>query len=227
MNCFIIGDSHTGSLKRAWDSISKKQQAIKFTFFDSTTDTMKDLILDDDRLVPSTPFLEKNIAITSGGLRAIPIKSAEAILIYSLGIRFPRIPVGVTAAAIVATCRDILRDSIGYRLAAEIRSISDVPLFLGNKPQRVDVVDKAHLADYVPMHILSEVMQQQIGISNTRLVSQPPSTLADPLNTEFSFSTNPKSLRSGSRKEPDGSHMNEEYGKEYMNHFITEAFQQC
>jgi len=66
----IIGNSHVGALKEAWDDIGSDHASLDVTFFAARGDRLKDLVVNGNTLRadgPGATPLKKFMAFTSGG----------------------------------------------------------------------------------------------------------------------------------------------------------------
>ena len=82
-NICVLGNSHVGALKRAWDLMPEWHQEYNLVFFTARSNGLGGLFLIDNKLVPKTDRLKRTITYTSGGKSEIDIVEYDLFLILA------------------------------------------------------------------------------------------------------------------------------------------------
>lgn len=86
----VIGDSHLGALKHAWQEIEKAHSDVQLTFFGTPKESSRHLRLIDRKIVPSTPTVENFFKLTSGGRAYISVDDYDFFILHGLGVSLHR-----------------------------------------------------------------------------------------------------------------------------------------
>jgi hypothetical protein len=84
----ILGSSHLGALKQAWDKGAPVSPALSVDFFGATGWRLEDLRYENGALRPQSDKLRKFMKRTSGGKESIVIDSYDAFVLYGLALDF-------------------------------------------------------------------------------------------------------------------------------------------
>lgn len=227
MKICVLGNSHVGSLKRAWDQVSYKWPDVELTFFAQRGDGLRGLSIADGRLVATNERLKSALEFTSGGHSDIDPNGFDSILIYGSGAmpafqsdRF------VSAAALKCSLEDLTYDTVSYSVLRKIRGLTDKFVWVGHDPLRArGVVDNSgNVKEYLSgINILNEKIYCPL---NSRMVTQPIETIVNGKNTDAKYSAGSKRLSIGdaadgeSHPEHDSLHMNDAFGKLWICQFL-------
>lgn len=221
MEICILGNSHIGSLKRGWDNIGKNHSDHKVTFFASPSDSLKNLSIENGKLVPasSDPYLTKNFRYVSGGLDCICPNDYDLFVVYGLYFNFTPMDFRLSSAVINSTCRDNYEGSLNFRIASMIRELSTSPIYAGHDPLSSKPL-KNQTSSIVSYSDSIEITSREVCIDNLNFILQPSITVTNGCNTKLEYSKNSRSLSDRSISETDTRHMNDEFGGIYLDEFL-------
>ncbi len=218
----IIGNSHVASLKTGWDEIKDRHGDCELTFFASPKRNMNNLEIKDDVLRPTTVVLRKNMKYTSGGLGQIAPNDYDAIVIYGLGLRVPRLDKRLSRAVLEQTLKDNLFQSLNYRTAMRVRSACPLPIFMGHNPMHAASEDAEQATTFMSYAEVMDELTATMDIAAVKLVSQPAATVASDWFTKSQYAKGAKrlaikdKLEGALHDEDQQSHMGTEFGKLYL-----------
>jgi len=234
MKICIIGNSHVAALKLAWenhfDKRCKKDNDI--TFFASRGKSLRSLKLENNKLIPDSEHLKKNLRATSGGKSFIDLASYDVFLLYGLATQ-PYYKHGLFYSK--ALMEDWLAE---YRAASlPIKILEMMPaglckkIYIGHNPMPSDVLGpEANLVDCKSDAYelgLSFINKTVFNLYAAELLPQPPSTIAaSGRNTILEYNVGSRRLDVGdtrsNRLHPtrDRLHMNDKFGKIWLEEFF-------
>ncbi len=235
----VLGNSHVGTLRRAWDGPIGSEYADKaqLTFFAARGALLHQLELSDGKLVSSNEDVTNSITFTSGGLGEITIGDYDLFLISSLGLRDFPIPEGYYSQAVLkALLEDRYKPTIAYRLLRMIREVADTKIVLGLAPIAACTDDDMGTIEASEAYFNSCIdsmafaNQQFFAPWNAELMGQPRSTLtANGRHTLPHFTKNSRRLSIGDglddqiHPDTDRIHMNEDYGSLWLHDFFAKV----
>lgn len=232
MKLCIIGNSHTGSLKRAWDGVLKKQfeSKVEITFYAHKGVGLSGLKLDGKRLIADNELLKKSLEFTSGGKEFVELAEYDIFLIYGVRLKaYFASKQFYSNNVLFSSIQDQYVGTLGYKLLEMLRESVDSEIYLGHEPLRAvhkrDKIDNTS-DDYSRGIELAN--NQLFSKSDAVLVHQPQETLVgNNRNTNSKYSKGSKRLDvsencdSKLHDEIDNAHMNDEYGRVWLNSFLT------
>lgn len=229
MRIAVLGNSHVGSIKRAWDRIGPERPSVELVFFAQRADGMKDLRLDGRRLVADDPALKAALAFTSRGRDAIDLDDFDALLLYSLGVEpfFLDESRGYSRQVIQRAMEDIAFGRIGFRLLEQISDVWDRPIHVAHTPLVAahPATPKISPEQYAAgARRIDETIYRPRG---ARFTPQPLETIVNGRETDIRFSKGSKRLAIGDRADDkphpdfDIEHMNDEYGALWLREFLS------
>lgn len=236
MRLCVIGNSHVGSLKRAWDAAEDtgaRPEGVSLRFFASRHRGLEDGAVEDGRFVPRTPALRRDLAFTSGGAEEIELAAYDAFLVYGCFVAPYRDAGGFYSQACRAQAlEDHFRPRMGVRLAQALRAAlpARVPVLIGHNPLPCDPAVEARL-DPGPAtgedhytRALAMVNARFFAPEGLALVAQPAATRlgARPFFTAAHFAKGSRRLEVGDALDgaehgaADRVHMNDAFGALYL-----------
>lgn len=221
MKISVLGNSHVGSLKRAWDSINECYQNLSITFFASPSDSMGSLSIQGESLAPRSndQYLLKNFHYTSGGLDCIYPKDFDLFIVYGLYFKFPLLDSRLSSAVLKCTCHDNYHNSLNFRIVEMIRELSESPIYIGHDPLNSKQIANQPY-DVVSYENIIETTAAETHISKIHFIHQPSETVTNGWNTKSEYTINAKSLGNILVADNDTRHMNEEFGELYLREFF-------
>ena len=237
----VIGDSHTGALRKAANALSPDLlDEASLTFFSAPAALLRELRGSGRALAPATEELRQYLLKTTGGKERIEIASYDAFVLVGMkfGLDIPRLFGQVATAAhlkwgkaenlvsgacLNAILRARLKHSEAVRMAIRLRRKFAGPLILCAVPFRPEkILDEPKVRDdgrFRDVEILRSVVDRAKAISaeigadlNIDVIWQDESTSVVPGFTKRCFERpTTKKMREEGRE--DRFHANEEYGK--------------
>jgi hypothetical protein len=228
MKICVIGNSHVGALKRAWDKMSPAHPGLELVFFAHRGNGMSALKPQGKKLVPTTDDLCAAMKFTSGGQDHIVPADYDAFLIYGLkaspnfgaGERFFSRQVRQQALD------DLTHNKLSLKVLKMVRQLSEAPVYLGHEPlnSASETRPDASIAPYESG--IAQLNESFYGPLGAEMLMQPPSTMVNGKNTDPSFSKDSQRLAIGTSNNdaahPEGEdrHMNAAFGEIWLGAFI-------
>ncbi len=242
MKVLVIGNSHVGSLKRGWDNISLNYtNKVETVFAASRGRGMEEILINDGIMSGNTERLRNDLLFTAGESN-IHLDQFDTILVYGLRLRSgvfyrwlsPSSKLFYSKQCLIQTFKDYHEEILGFKIACQIRSQTDVPIFIGaplistfEKPEirkkltfspdlYIDAIDRANTLFWDPIG-LCYFPQPQDTIETTRL------------RTKEKYSKESRQLAVGDGFDnklhtgTDRGHMNEYFGERYLESFIDKC----
>ena len=227
MRICVIGNSHVGCIKAAWDNLRTDHNRYELTFFAAIDDTLSDLDLIGGKLIPKTPKLATSIAYTSGGLIEIDIGNFDAFLVYALRFNFPRISSAFSCALKKQLCADLFDDSLNGKLVRAIRHVSGKPIYVAQTPLPARDEIKIASDTLTSYESLSAMMSDAVSAEKASLIRQPATTMDRDNYTLNKFSIGSMRLATSAamegapHREKDVAHMNVDFGTIWLTAFFS------
>ncbi|MBY5927083.1 MULTISPECIES: hypothetical protein [unclassified Halomonas] len=228
----IIGNSHAGALKRAWDLVPEWHSANELTFFAARANGMRHLHLKGHTLIPRSRMLKESIRFTSGGLDSINVSDYDTFLIYGLQMEAFFIEPGsfFSAAVIRQSLLDSVDSTLSFNILKMIRSVTDKSIYIGHSPLLTMNSDEDWT--YSSEDYLSGVRLMNDEVLSSycaTLIAQPSATIVNGIFTKSEFLKGSKRLSVGDNRDDqvhpdhDDRHMNDTFGREWLSHFFEQV----
>jgi hypothetical protein len=224
----IIGNSHVASLKSAWDRIYGDYHDVSITFYAQRSVGLKDLIVDNGRLMPGTDALRDALRFTSDGHEYIDVKQFDHVLLYGLGVFAPIVSPDIfySEALIETLLSKGFDGSLGFKILNKIRKISSQKVFIGHVPLKKaiesDVNDISAYCNGIDI-----ANRLRLGSVNAELLRQPEITIINGNATHPKYSTGSMVLSIGDKHDgkthssTDDGHMNSVFGELWLKDFLS------
>lgn len=237
MKICIIGNSHVGAIKRAWECFfdEKSKKSITITFFAARQNLLQHLDYNRGRLRPTKKVVEECLSFTSGGKRFIDLAAYDTFLLYGLGTRPYFInDLFYSEALIEKSLSEYYSKSLAVKILKMIPADSAKQIYIGHnpmvaekqKPQRNAY--KPAIEDYT--RGISLANQNYFRPLGSELLMQPSQTIAESgQHTKSVFSRGSQRLEVGDsidhqlHPENERSHMNDEFGKVWLDQFLSDV----
>jgi hypothetical protein len=226
MKICIIGNSHVGALKRAWDI--EPHPSIDVDFLAARGASLRDLTVKRGTLVPATRSLKKALKFTSGGKSRINPKHYHCFLIYGAQAKHLIINQDnhYSQAVIRQTLHDHVQNTVSFEIITKLRSITDKKIYLGHHPliAAEGTIEKKPPDAY--LEGIQELNRHVYNPLNCELLPQPTETIVNGYYTDPVYTQGSKRLSVGNRRdnlphsEDDRTHMNEQFGKIWLQAFF-------
>ncbi|MFY0311854.1 hypothetical protein ACFMBG_18375 [Leisingera sp. D0M16] len=229
MKIAIIGNSHCGAWRRAWEKLASQFPSIDLTFFAARGGMINALSLKDQCLVPHTESLREVIKYTSGGFEKIDPALFDLFLVCGLQKQVvasydrPEYSQGVYNRMVL----DQFQASPAHQVLKKLRAITSKPIYFTPAPLRAYPPKKRPLArsTYEDQTVL--LQETFLTPLETIIFPQPHETIVDEVATDPRFSQNSSRLETG-RSNNDGSlhrdndiiHMNASFGELALRAFL-------
>lgn len=224
----VLGNSHVGALKLAYDADPSLASRMRLTFFAARGDEMRHLRLRDGRIEASTPLLEHSIRHTSGGLSEVDPQAYDAFLVYGLELRIQPPADGFFSRAVrEQTARDAAAKTAGLFAVELLGEAGAAPVFVGLGPSPAAGESTALGRDPGYAAIFEALNAAVFAPLGVELLGQPEETFADGWRTDRRFSIGSRRLDVGDEAsnelhpDNDSAHMNEAFGRIWLQAFET------
>ncbi len=225
MKICVLGNSQVACLKAAWDVADMRSRLHELTFFAAFGLSLSKLKIDGERLVPSTVSLRRHLMYTAGQ-GEINLPDYDAVLICGTGLVIRPVDARTSRQVLRTLSSDVLRNSLAYSLASQVRQISDTPIYIMPAP----LLDE-RTADRVRFEIVGydeyfSLMTQALDIPKAHLLKQPEQTITRGHYTKLEFSKDAVRLAVAGKqegiqhKDEDYNHMNADYGAVRLKDFF-------
>lgn len=222
----ILGNSHVGALKRAWDArgTANPEADVAPTFFASRHRGLSQARVEGRHLVPGTEDLARDLAFTSGGDGTVALDDFDAFLVYGLFVPAYRdAGQSYSAACRMAALHDHFDHRIGVILAQSLRAAVDVPVLIAHDPLPADpggvqgrpAARRDHYRDTIAM-----VNERFFAPAGLTMLAQPAETRVPerPFFTRAAYARGSRrlavgdALDDGAHPHEDRLHMNDAFG---------------
>jgi hypothetical protein len=254
----MVGNSHLAAIRLAWKEYAESYPRYRVKFYGSTRNSLRGIVSQKDfwgtYLGPKEAELRKRIQRVTGGSAKLRPKHYDGIILFSLGFNFQaaeriytdfRLPGFrqnpasslITEACFRAALKGALLDSAASYIARQIRSISNVPIYLSAQPYPSETIVsdgkravwqelvEADLNDLLRLYQgVAEEVARDLGIT---LFMPPPEVEVSPGLSAHSYCEGALRL---DLKTPKGnlklnySHMNAHYGKAVLDQILGQGF---
>lgn len=230
MKIGVIGNSHVGALKRAWDLFSlEDKKEIDLTFFAVGSRGMQDLEPRDGKLIAKTQKLADALIFTSEGKSEIDPLEYDIFLLYGLfaAAHFKENEKFYSKAATQRAMQDLVENQLSFEVLLKLRSITNKKIYVGHNPFKAaeNIINmKAHDGYLTGLKELNDKVYNQY---NAEIIPQPLETIVNLRSTNPIYTKNSKKLATGKKEdnelhpEQDNFHMNDDYGRLWLIEFIN------
>ncbi len=239
----VVGNSHLGALKRAWDSgAAARNPQFDLVFFGAPRRTALALRAADDVLASDDPSVRRALTLTSGMADPI-IRPADYDLIWLHGliglnwavpqaIRLDKYSRSGGAKLSSSLLRDLFsqkyRESVLHHLVQQIRTISRVAVFVSPQPflSEDSPYRKALHGQALPLAMQYEDrVRAELAAGALTYLAQNPSTVVDRCFTRARYAQAGERLvdSASSAIADDVRHMNADYGDIVIDDFTRAA----
>lgn len=230
MKICALGNSHVGSLKRAWDAIKGEYREQEITFFAHRSDGLEGLIAHDGKLIPNNEKLATALEFTSGGKKDIDPNEYDVFAIYGAGVNINVVKDNqfYSSAVVESSLNDLVTNTLSFNLLKRLRTLTMKPVFIGHLPLVLAMKVSADTgpSDYIArVELINKVIYRPL---KAELVRQPLSTIVDGNSTHPDFSKGSRALAIGDsgdnvyHPESDNDHMNDKFGEIWLREFLNE-----
>ncbi|TVU91625.1 hypothetical protein [Vreelandella titanicae] len=232
----ILGNSHVGSLKRAWDELKQSSVGKDFeiTFFAERGDLLKSLTANNKMLVTDNMRVKQSLEFTSGGFSHVNTNEYDIFLIYGSQL----LPFWLYDDAfyslefIERSIQEHLEGSQAEHLLTELRKATNKEIFLGHDPM---LTQKSSCAQYtvnnynVGMEKLNSYLAKNY---NAKAIKQSEITLENKniCKTDIAYLKNSRRLAIGFNNDneihpkDDLQHMNDDFGSIWISNFFEKLY---
>jgi hypothetical protein len=235
MNILVVGNSHVGSLKRAYDNARGEIDNVKFYFVASRGRGLSSVEVRDGVLSSKIPQTMRDIEYTFGSASVdINKLDLDAVLMYGMGLN---IPFGFVRSVInedyskqfVEKSYNEFSEKFGYRLAIDIASNTTVPSYIASPLPSGKGIHKENYSSELYARRQEEITEfQKQFLNNLKLnyFLQPIETFNPNFKTFTDYSTGSKRLSVGDKLDDevhpadDYTHMNDMFGKIFIQSFV-------
>lgn len=254
MKILIVGNSHVGSLKRAWDIVKPDYSSqYELHFAAARGKSLENAIIEDGKLFSENPHVSKSLEYTYGK-ETVDFKELmpDRVLVYGCGLvfsRFLKTYRSFEKGHYSEKCKDIAlydayRTACGFHLAhkiqknyrksgrilvtapapAEEKLATNTEKYIETDQQEMEVNEISDLVNFS-----NKSFFEKFGL---RYVLQPEETMAENYTlTLHKYSVGSKVLEVGKKNDSkihnqaDRNHMNDEFGKLYLEALFSKLEQ--
>ncbi|WP_141441383.1 hypothetical protein [Vreelandella titanicae] len=231
MKICIIGNSHVGSLKRAWEPMTHLHDTHEIVFFADRGRGLNEIDISGDVLAPKTKRLQKSLEFTSGGRKFIDPKEYDFFLVYGLNSTafFIHPKKHYSSAVLEQSTVDHVSASLSIKVVELLRALTNKKIYIGHTPllacKALDFKVTFPAGYLCGLDIINENVYSKI---NAKMLQQPLDTIVNGRFTHPNLSTGSKRLSIGDKRddehhpENDHGHMNDEFGAKWLSSFLEE-----
>ncbi len=231
MKICVIGDSHTAALKRSWSEIASLYPQVSLTFFASRGVTMSNLKVQNESLIPHKEFIRNQMLLTSNGRSEIKDADYDVFLLYGLkcDVCFISRDSFYSEQLLQQLIYDTIKNTASKQLLEKLRKITQKKIWLGHTPLLASSNINDSMGNDAYLLGLESLNVGYYKKMNAELVAQPINTIVKGRYTHerFTIGSRRLSIRDESESEfhepEDREHMNDEYGKLWLQHFFDIA----
>lgn len=229
MKICIIGNSHVGALKRAWESMSSFHNAAEIVFFADRGRGLDEIAINGKVLAPKTKRLQKSFEFTSGGKKVIDPIEYDFFLVYGLDSKafFISPKRYYSEVVLKQASADHVSKTLSFKLVEYIRALSDKNIYLGHAPlpayKGSDFKVISPEGYLMGLDVINDFVFSDVG---AHMIMQPKDTIVSGKYTHPDLSVGSKRLSIGDRlddehhPENDHGHMNDKFGAKWLTAFF-------
>jgi hypothetical protein len=230
MRLCIIGDSHVGALKQAIDVLNNSDIFSQVVFFAKGSDGMRNLVADKNtkKLMPGTRSLGRSFELTSQGLNHIDPIDYDCFLVYGLGYQpyFKHSPF-VSEQLDQVHFEDTFNTKLLGSVVRKLREVTDKPIYIGHTPFRAVSTVKTTDVDGSyenNINLIDQYLKEHFN--KVTLLPQPIESICDKRKTKPDFCKGSIRMETGHNLDgtvhpvDDLSHMNESFGRLWLQNFL-------
>jgi len=225
----VLGNSHAGALKLAWERMTKSYSDIEITFFATGGHGLSRLKVEGGKLLPLTENLKNILEYTSGGQSFLDPSDYDIFLIYGLYAKeFILNPCNSYSTAVLKSAAfDHTSTTLSYETLGKVREVTDKPIYVGHNPLPACLEENYQSSDLEFYHYGCMILNKYVySCLDAQLIDQPLETIDCGMYTKLEFSKGSRRLSIGrasdDTKHPvgDSSHMNEFFGEIWLTEFF-------
>lgn len=253
MRLCVVGNSHSGPWKLAWDVMSSQYPDVSIRFFAGPGKTLRNLEVVGGTLYSRDLELKRYLKLTGGG----PIRPDDYDMFCFVGCGVVMLPLMklyegwradshrgregtfsmVSDACFEASARGMVTSSHGLAICRNLRSLTSKPIFLVPQPMPSEAIVQRRSTkhagwrmaleagdDKAMADLFARLLAEEYRDVAT-LLPQPPSTLATPLLTHERYSRDSRILFKPDEAHAGNEffHMNAEFGEISLADFLSVA----
>ena len=253
MRLCVVGNSHSGPWKLAWDEMSSQFPDVSIRFFAGPGKTLKYLEPVDGVLFSRDAELQRYLTLTGGG--AIRPDDYDMFCIVGCGVvMLPLVKLYeswrgeshqgsegtfqlVSDACFEAAARGMMSASHGLAICRNLRTLTTKPIYLVPQPMPSEAIVQRRAIKHAGWRMALEAgddkaladlfarLLGELSQGDVAVLPQPASTLATPLLTHERFSRDSRHLFQPDEAHPGNEyfHMNAEFGAISLGDFLSAA----
>lgn len=218
-----------GALKRAWDRTNINKECVEFVFFGGRSNTLKDFVFRDGKLVAGNDKLKKSIEFTSGGISEVDFESYDVFVVYGLGFHVRDYSgfKNFSSSFLSDLAFEDFSNSLAFSLISSIRAGTIKRVYAGHVPLAAaspDGTADLRLGDYdFSFDFFRNALEKNKDVV---LVKQPAETIFKNSYTKYCYSKGSKRMAVGASNdnafhpETDVGHMNDQFGELWLKAFF-------
>lgn len=220
-NICLLGNSHTACLKKAWEKLSVDE--LEINFFAHQGQGMSGLVVKNMELVATNNKLKEALERSSGGISTIDPNAYDAVILVGLGLEVLHLNSmrRYSKAVIDATYDDYVKQTLLFKLANQIRTISDKSIYVLHSPLKAKKSEPSGTRLYCES--LALTARPFEALRDVSLVAQPSATIVEDRFTSLEYSKSALKLNLGEIDVDyieDGAHMNVSFGEQWLQQLI-------
>lgn len=222
----ILGNSHAGALKSAWDAMQSERSDVELHFFAMRGQHMRFARVNGDRLeIPNPDDLLRTYPETVGN--SVEIRRYDAFILHGLGLHplLPERTEGVSRACYDCVISDSITNTANWSILSELRRVTKAPVAVGTSPLTAAVeVRSRNVHPIVDQD--AALLEARLAEMNAVLVRQPNSTIVngtktDPIYNEGALGIAPDATKVDFENLlSDRKYMNSKYGRVMLQLYL-------
>lgn len=225
MRLCVIGNSHAGSLKRAWDQNERWKRDFDLEFFAARGRGLEGCTRKEQEIIPVWEKTERSFEFTSGGRTRIDLDRYEAFVIFGAHSHpyFQAPDAFFSDAAVERALLDLCEGKAFFHMLKLLNGVSPRPVIIGHTPLAAANLDVRLSQKTENYHFgISLINERLLRAMGGVMVAQPEATIVNGENTELSYSKGSRRLAVGVANDhafhpsQDITHMNERFGELWL-----------
>lgn len=245
LNICIIGNSHIGSLKTAWDEVKDSNEGVNLTFFGAGGANLSSLVLDNNKIKSDDPFVSERFKTTSRGLKEIDLLAFDVFVLHGLGFTHPYPLLNnyslvndsnqyISRQCFISTLHDYLNESLAIKICKLIRKASEKQIILSSQPNlNESSLDKVNLKSFFQMNpasyfeIFADEMKQIEKNIGLKYIAPPSETISNYFYSKSEYMVGSSTItgKVNDRATADQKHANKDYGLICLHNILSEIKQ--
>jgi hypothetical protein len=225
----IIGNSHMAALMHGVAGLSEAEKSsVQVKFFGAPGKSLEYIEVQSDRLVAQNSKVKQSLETVNPDMIEFRPDDFDAVIVVGLRFWLPLLQPNLSDAVKYRSCKRAVQNTLTWRIAQLVRSISQVPLFLMHVPLEAIPEKERPLDAFVPYPEVLDLISAHVEDLGAVVVMSQPQITRQGLFTDPVFSKGSRRLlKDVGHATKDKIHMNADFGAIVIQHLLNTVQDHC